>query len=193
MHIDPKILALTVVVVLLLIGVVAVILQRRKAALRRRFGPEYDRTVRQRGSEREAQALLQEREQRVEKFHIRQLDAIQRQQYADRWRTVQSRFVDDPKGAVIEADDAVISLMGARGYPMADFEQRAADLSVDHPHVVENYRAAHVIAVRHRQGQATTEDLRQAMIYYRSLFEDLLDGRRPGAVGKPGAIRREVA
>ncbi|MGB8889645.1 MAG: hypothetical protein WCC87_23175 [Candidatus Korobacteraceae bacterium] len=193
MHIDPKILALIVVVVLLLVAVFAAMLQRRKAALRRRFGPEYDRTVRQRGSEREAQALLQEREQRVEKFHIRQLDAIQRQQYADRWRTVQSRFVDDPKGAVIDADDAVISLMGARGYPMADFEQRAADLSVDHPHVVENYRAAHVIALRHRQGQATTEDLRQAMIYYRSLFEDLLDGHRLGAIGKPEAIRREVA
>jgi hypothetical protein len=187
MQVDPKIVGLIVVVVVVLIAVIAVILQRRKAALRQRFGPEYDRTVRERGSEREAQTLLQKREQRVEKFHIRQLDATQRQQYADRWRVVQSRFVDDPKGAVIDADDAVVSLMGARGYPMADFEQRAADLSVDHPHVVENYRAAHDIALRHRQGQASTEDLRQAMIYYRSLFEDLLDGRRPGA------IRREVA
>lgn len=187
MQVDPKIVGLIVAVVVVLIAVIAVILQRRKAALRQRFGPEYDRTVRERGSEREAQTLLQKREQRVEKFHIRQLDATQRQQYADRWRVVQSRFVDDPKGAVIDADDAVVSLMGARGYPMADFEQRAADLSVDHPHVVENYRAAHDIALRHRQGRASTEDLRQAMIYYRSLFEDLLDGRRPGA------LRREVA
>jgi hypothetical protein len=187
MQVDPKIVGLIVVVVVVLIAVIAVILQRRKAALRQRFGPEYDRTVRERGSEREAQTLLQKREQRVEKFHIRQLDATQRQQYADRWRVVQSRFVDDPRVAVIDADDAVVSLMGTRGYPIADFEQRAADLSVDHPHVVENYRAAHDIALRHRQGQASTEDLRQAMIYYRSLFEDLLDGRRPGA------IRREVA
>ncbi len=186
MHVDPKILGLVVVVILALVAVVGVMMQRRRAALRQRFGPEYERTVRARGSEREAQALLQEREKRVEKFHIRNLDTAQRQQYADRWRTVQSRFVDDPRGAVIDADDAVVSLMGARGYPMADFEQRAADLSVDHPHVVENYRAAHEIAVRHRQGRATTEDLRQAMIYYRSLFEDLLDGRRPGAI-------REVA
>ena len=99
---------------------------------------------------------------------------------------MQSRFVDDPRGAVTEADDSVITLMKTRGYPMADFEQRAADLSVDHPHVVSNYRAAHEIAMRHRQGQASTEDLRQAMIHYRSLFEDLLNGVKPEA-------NREVA
>ena len=187
MQVDPKILGLIVVAIVVIVVVIAVAMaQRRKAALRQRFGGEYERAVQERGSEREAQALLHEREKRVEKFHIRDLDDAERQRYANRWRVVQSRFVDDPRLAVIDADDTVASLMGVRGYPMADFEQRAADLSVDHAHVVDNYRAAHEIAVRHRQGQATTEDLRQAMIYYRSLFEDLLDGRRPGAI-------REVA
>jgi hypothetical protein len=187
MQVDPKVLALVVIAILALVAIIVVVTrQRRKAALRSRFGPEYERAIRERGSEREAQAVLEQREKRVEKFRIRNLDASERQQYADRWRTVQSRFVDDPRGAVIDADETVASLMGARGYPMADFEQRAADLSVDHPRVVDNYRAAHDIAVRHRKGQASTEDLRQAMIYYRSLFEDLLDGHKPGEV-------REVA
>jgi hypothetical protein len=186
MQVDPKILGLIVVAVLVIAGLAVFAMQRRKAALRQRFGPEYERTVRERGSEREAQAMLQQRQKRVEKFHIRKLDAVEQQQYAERWRMVQSRFVDDPRGTVIDADDTVASLMGARGYPMGDFEQRAADLSVDHSHVVDNYRAAHEIAVRHRQGQASTEDLRQAMIYYRSLFEDLLEGRKPDSI-------REVA
>ena len=187
MQMDPKMIVLIAVAIVVIVVVIAVALaQRRKAALRQRFGGEYERAVRERGSEREAQALLQEREKRVEKFRIRQLDPAERQRYAERWHMVQSRFVDDPRGAVIDADDTVASLMGARGYPMADFEQRAADLSVDHAHVVDNYRAAHEIAVRHRQGQASTEDLRQAMIYYRSLFEDLLDGRKPSGI-------REVA
>jgi hypothetical protein len=187
MQVDPKILAVIVVAIAVIIIIaVALAMQRRKAALRRRFGPEYDRIARERGSEREAQNLLAEREKRVEKFHIRDLDAAERRRYAERWRQVQARFVDDSAGAVTDADEAVASLMGARGYPMADFEQRAADLSVDHPQVVENYRAAHAIAVRRQQGTATTEDLRQAMIYYRSLFEDLLGERSPGSV-------REVA
>jgi hypothetical protein len=179
MQVDPKIVAIVVVLVAVIAVIAVLMAQRRKtSALRQRFGGEYDRTIRERGSEREAQAVLQQREKRVEKFNIRPLDSTERQRYAERWRIVQSGFVDDPKAAVIDADETVAALMGARGYPMADFEQRAADLSVDHPHVVNNYRAAHEIAVRHRQGQAGTEDLRQAMIYYRSLFEDLLDGRK---------------
>jgi hypothetical protein len=187
MQMDPKIIGLAVIVILALIAVALIVVnKRKKEALRQRFGTEYDRTVRERGSERAAQAVLLERQKRVEKFHIRHLDPAERQQYADRWQLVQSRFVDDPRGAVIEADDTVASLMGARGYPMSDFEQRAADLSVDYPHVVSNYRAAHLIAARQRQGQVSTEDLRQAMIHYRSLFEDLLDGRKPEAI-------REVA
>ena len=180
MNIDPKILGLIVgAVVVVAIIAILLVMQRRKAALRQRFGPEYDRTVRERGSERAAQTALAERERRVEKFRIRDLDPTERQHFEQRWRSVQSQFVDDPRGAVIEADEAVSSLMGTRGYPMADFDQRAADLSVDHPHVVENYRAARAISVRHKKGEASTEDLRQAMIHYRSLFEELLSGRQP--------------
>lgn len=183
---DPKIIVLVVVAILVIVAIAVVAMQRRKAALRQRFGSEYERAVKEEGSERRAQTLLEQRAKRVDKFHIRRLDAAERDQYAERWRMVQSRFVDDPKDAVVEADETVSSLMGAVGYPMADFEQRAADLSVDHAQVVDNYRAAHEIALLHRKGQASTEDLRQAMIYYRSLFEELLNGRKSDAV-------REVA
>jgi hypothetical protein len=189
MHTNTTLLVVIIVIALIVIAVAVLLVQkRRRGELRQRFGKEYDRAVRERGSEREAQAALERREKRVARFNIRHLSAVERDRYAEQWRAVQSRFVDDPQGAVIEADDTVMSLMVAEGYPMATFEQRAADLSVDHPHVVENYRAAHDIAARHRQGRANTEDLRQAMIYYRSLFEDLLDGRKPGA-----ATKREVA
>lgn len=123
---------------------------------------------------------------RVEKFPIRELAVDERERFVTEWRVVQSRFVDDPKGAVREADELVSRLMQARGYPMSDFEQRAADISVDHPRVVDNYRAAHMIALRHRKGEATTEDLRSAIIYYRSLFDELLQT-------KPAGEKREVA
>ena len=178
MNVDPKILGLIVAAVIVVVAVIAfAMVQRRKAAIRERFGPEYVRTVKERGSEREAQVLLAEREKRVSKFNIRDLSREERIGHEQRWHTVQSQFVDDPRGAVIEADDALVALMGAKGYPMADFDQRAADLSVDHPQIVQNYRAAREISIRHRQGQASTEDLRQAMIHYRSLFDELLTGR----------------
>lgn len=186
MNVDPKVIAVIVAVIVAIAVIAIVVMQRRKAALRERFGPEYERTVRERGSERAAQTMLAEREKRVEKFKIRDLDPAERQKFDARWRQVQSQFVDDPKAAVNEADDSLAALMGARGYPMADFDQRAADLSVDHPHVVQNYRAARDITMLHRKGQASTEDLRQAMIYYRSLFEELLNGRKPSGT-------REVA
>jgi hypothetical protein len=178
-NIDPTILAI-IVGVIVVVAIAAIwAMSRRKAALRERFGPEYDRAVRERGSERAAQNALAEREKRVDKFKIRDLDPTEREGFEQRWHGVQSRFVDDPKGAVIEADDNVQLLMATRGYPMSDFDQRAADLSVDHPRVVEHYRLAHNISLRHRRGEASTEDLRQAMIHYRSLFEELLNGRRP--------------
>jgi hypothetical protein len=187
MQMDPTLIAVMVIAVVVVVALVIVIqARRRKMVLQKRFGNEYDRTVRERRSERDALAELENRQKRVEKFNIRALGAAERNRYSEQWRAVQSRFVDDPKSAVIGADDTVAALMETRGYPMADFEQRAADLSVDHSQVVENYRAAHEIAGRQRQGRATTEDLRQAMIYYRSLFEELLDGRQPGKV-------REVA
>lgn len=187
MHSDPTTI-LAIVFLIAAIVVVAYLLTRRNKtlALQRRFGKEYERTVSERGSEREAQAVLEQRQKRVAQFNIRKLSAAERDRYAEAWRGVQSRFVDDPKGAVIEADDTVVSLMRAEGYPTTEFAQRAEDLSVDHPNVVQNYRAAHDIAVQHREGRATTEDLRQAMIYYRSLFEELLNGRKPEGV-------REVA
>lgn len=187
MHSNPTTIV-AIVVVIAAIVVAALLLSRRNKtlALQRRFGKEYERTVTERGSEREAQAVLEQRQKRVSHFNIRKLSPGERDRYTEAWRVVQSRFVDDPKGAVIEADDTVISVMEAQGYPMSDFAQRAADLSVDHPNVVQNYRAGHEIAVRHREGRANTEDLRQAMIYYRSLFEELLNGRKPDGV-------REVA
>jgi hypothetical protein len=117
---------------------------------------------------------LEDREKRVEKLKIRDLDPIEHQRFSNQWESVQSRFVDSPKGAVTEADDLVSSLMKARGYPVSDFDQRAADISVDHPRVVENYRSAHEIALRPGKHEATTEDLRTAMIHYRSLFEELV-------------------
>jgi len=144
------------------------------AGLRQKFGPEYERAVREHGSERKAEAKLADRQERVEKLHIRDLDPMERERFSKQWVSVQSRFVDSPKGAVAEADDLVSSLMKARGYPVSDFDQRAADISVDHPRVVENYRSAHAIALRVGKDAATTEDLRTAMIHYRSLFEDLV-------------------
>ncbi len=185
-NIDPKILALIVIgIIAVLLIIWAVVRRQRTAKLRERFGPEYDRIAMESGP-RKAEATLLEREKRVEKFNIRPLPSDQRELFITEWRNVQARFVDDPKGAVGLADQLVDRVMGARGYPVAEFEQRAADISVTHPNVVSNYRAAHQIALRHQQGQATTEDLRQAMIYYRSLFDDLLEP-------VPAGSRREVA
>jgi FtsZ-interacting cell division protein ZipA len=150
--------------------------QRRSTRLRQRFGPEYDRVVRQEGDQRKAEGLLEFRAKRRERLPIRPLEGTQRDAFADRWIAVQSHFVDDPKGAVTDADRLISEVMAARGYPMSDFDQRAADISVDHPQVVENYRAAHNIALRHGRGEASTEDLRKAMVHYRSLYEQLLEG-----------------
>ena len=148
--------------------------RRTTAGLRQKFGSEYDRAVVAHGSERKAESKLEDRAKRVEKLKIRDLDPMERERYSKQWEAVQSRFVDSPKGAVAEADDLVSSVMKTRGYPVSDFEQRAADISVDHPRVVENYRSAHKIALRLGKDQTTTEDLRTAMIHYRSLFDELV-------------------
>jgi len=179
---DPRLIALVVIVVLVV--VVAIVLYERKRknttlGLKNRFGPEYDRAVKQHGSERKAEAKLADREIRVDLLKIRDLDMVERERYLTEWQTVQSRFVDYPKGAVTEADELVSSLMQARGYPVADFDQRAADVSVDHPRVVENYRSAHAIALRLGRGEANTEELRTAMIHYRSLFDELAQVQTP--------------
>jgi hypothetical protein len=179
---DPKLIALAVVVVLIIVVGVAFYMRKRKhttAELRDRFGPEYDRAVKQHGSERKAEAKLTDRETRVEMLKIRELDVTERERYLAQWKAVQSRFVDYPKGAVTEADELVCSLMQTRGYPVTDFEQRAADISVDHPRVVENYRSAHAVALQLGKGEASTEDLRTAMIHYRSLFDELVQVQIP--------------
>ena len=177
---DPKLIAYTVAALLVIVVAVALYVRKRKhttAELHQRFGPEYDRVVRQHGSERKAEAKLADRETRVEMLKIRDLDLAEREGYLSRWQAVQSRFVDYPKGAVTEADELVCSLMQTRGYPVTDFDQRAADVSVDHPRVVENYRSAHDIALRLGRGEASTEDLRTAMIHYRSLFDELVQAQ----------------
>jgi hypothetical protein len=166
------------VVVVAVIGFI-LIRKRRSQQLRERFGPEYDRVLKKEGEVRAAEGVLEMRAKRRAKFEIHPLPADTRADLAERWRVVQSQFVDDPKGSVSRADQLVIELMAARGYPMADFDQRAADISVDHPVVVQNYRAAHEIALRHARGQASTEDMRKAMVHYRSLFEELLSDSIP--------------
>ncbi len=151
--------------------------RRRVQRVRTQFGPEYDRVYKEEGNARRAAAVLEKRAERIEKLHIRPLSERERTDYAEAWRIDQAGFVDDPPTAVERADELVIRVMKAKGYPMADFEQRVADISVEHSRAVENYRLAHRVAVMSKQGQANTEDLRQAMKHYRALFEDLLDQR----------------
>jgi hypothetical protein len=177
---DPKLIVLAAVVILIIAGAAWLYMRKRRgttADLRKKFGPEYDRAVLVHGAGRKAESKLEDREKRVDKLNLRDLDSTEHERFSKRWESVQSRFVDSPKGAVAEADDLVSSVMKARGYPVSDFDQRAADISVDHPRVVENYRSAHAIALRVGKDQATTEELRNAMIHYRSLFEELVQLR----------------
>jgi len=165
-------------VVVLVAGVTAFLWHRKRRTerLRTQFGgAEYARAVEKGGTRRHGEAGLEERAQRVEGFHVRPLAASDRAHFVESWRGVQARFVDGPAGAVTEADHLLRDVMSTRGYPVSDFEQRAADISVDHPMVLENYRAAHEIALRQTRGQATTEDLRQAMVHYRTLFDELVN------------------
>jgi hypothetical protein len=185
-----------VLIAIILIGaIVWITLSRvRSQRLRQRFGPEYERTIRSEGNVRKAEAALEARAQRVAKLHIRPLNSTDAQRFDAAWRAVQSRFVDDPRGAVTEADRLVGEVMATRGYPVGDFEQRVADVSVDHPDVVMNYRAAREIASQHAEGKATTEDLRQAMVHYRALFRDLLetvDAQSPEPIHHEHAARRQ--
>jgi len=148
---------------------------RRREHLQDRFGPEYDRAVSDQGSTREAEAELERREEKRRRLQIVPLDADARDRYLGEWREIQSRFVDEPSAALGEADRLVTRVMQDRGYPMDKFEQRAADISVDHPHVVEHYRAAHAVYVANDGDEASTEDLRQGVVHYRALFEELLE------------------
>lgn len=175
-----QLMIVVVVIAFLVIAITAYLAMRRRRSLmlRERFGPEYDRVVRREGDVRKGEGVLEFRQKRRERFELRTLSPVDRSSFEQRWNEVQARFVDDPKGAVTVADSLVMEVMQARGYPVGDFEQRAADISVDHPLVVENYRSAHDIALRHNRGQASTEDLRKAMVHYRTLFQELLETNR---------------
>jgi hypothetical protein len=155
------------------------LMQRRKSEhLKTRFGPEYDRAVKETGDKRKAESELHEREKRVKSLDLRPLKHADRDRFTGEWRRVQAEFVDDPESSIRKADILLQDVMAARGYPVENFEQVAADVSVDHPSVVQNYRRGHDIAVRHQRGEANTEDLRQAMIHYRGLFDELVADER---------------
>jgi hypothetical protein len=169
--------------------------KKRSERLQFRFGPEYDRALSEHHDQGEAERDLKERADRVEQLNIRRLDRDERNRFAERWRQVQAQFVDGPNRATDEADELVGEVMAARGYPVGDFEQRAADVSVNHPRVVEHYRVAHMIALRNARGDADTEQLRQALVHFRALFEDLLEvdeAEHPISSGHPERAERAV-
>src|SRR5580658_3604000 len=170
------------VVVIALLALAAWVFSRKKKQsdrLQQRFGAEYGRTVGELGGRTKAEAELKAREKRVEDLTITPLAPAEAARFTQAWNALQSRFVDNPKGVVVQADQLVRELMLKRGYPMGDFERRAADISVDHPAVVETYRAAQAIAVRDQRGEADTEELRKAVVHYRALFDELLEVRVP--------------
>jgi predicted nucleic acid-binding protein len=184
-----------VAVLVVAVVVLAVLLMRsrRSQRLQEEFGPEYDRAVEERGDRRQAEAELAERRERREQLDIRPLDPSARERYAERWQAAQRRFVEHPAQAVGEADSLVSAVMSERGYPVSEeFEQRAADISVDHPVVVEHYRAAHEISLRTTAGDASTEDLRQAMVHFRALFDELL-GREERFDREPTHATKEMS
>jgi hypothetical protein len=169
-------LIFAVLLIALGIAVVLFVMQKQRSAkLKQRFGPEYDRAVMDFGGRTRAEAELLKREQRVARLKIVSLTPADAARFSQAWSTLQGRFIDSPKGVVVEADQLVRELMEKRGYPMGDFERRAADISVDYPGVVSNYRAAQVIATRDASGEADTEELRKAVIHYRTLFDELLE------------------
>ena len=168
-------IVIAVVAAIVVLGVVwGATRSRRTRSLQERFGSEYDRTVEHTGGRREAERELKEREERHEELDLRPLTPAARERYMQEWQVTQSRFVDDPSGAVAEADALVQRVMKDRGYPVEDFERRAADISVDHPDLVEKYRTAHGVAQASERGEASTEDLRHSVRHYRALFEELL-------------------
>ena len=172
---DTWIWALIAVAVIVIAVVLWLALtKRRTTALRGQFGPEYDRTVQQTDSRREAEADLSARRERREQLDIRPLTTAAQERYSSQWQQVQSQFVDQPAVSLGQAGELVLQVMRERGYPMDDFEQRAADISVDHPEMVEHYRAGQAVSKGAASGDATTEDMRQGLVHYRALFEELL-------------------
>lgn len=169
-----------VLIALVVVAVIAVVVwqalaRRRTGRLQQQFGPEYERALGTTDSKQEAEAELQAREERRRQLEVRPLPQASRDRYLQNWQSVQAQFVDDPRGAVASADSLIQSVMAERGYPIEDFDQRAADISVDHPQVVENYRQGHRLAQASAEGSDSTEDLRQAMRHYRALFDELVE------------------
>jgi hypothetical protein len=171
------VLIAAVVVLVIVSALLGLVFSRRRHSqqLHEKFGPEYDHTVQTLGNEKKAQTELDERQKHVKALEIRSLSAIERERYLADWTAVQSKFVDEPGQAIVDADHLIMEVMQIRAYPVSDFDQRAADISVNYPTLVTNYRAARQIAIKNEQHQADTEELRQALIYYRSLFEELLE------------------
>jgi hypothetical protein len=188
---DTNLIAIVAVVVLLLV-VAGVLLSRRRRTetLREQFGPEYHHAVNEMGSPSKAEAELLARQKRVKKLDIVPLSPADADRFTRDWRAVQTRFVDSPQGALFEADQLVRELMLKRGYPMGDFDSRAADISVDHPAVVDHYRSAHDIVLRDQRGEADTEALRQAIVHYRALFGELLEVASPAAAAREAERER---
>jgi hypothetical protein len=180
--------------ILIVIGAVALVAliawtvfsRQRSARLRQQFGPEYERTLTERGDRRQAESDLAARRKRRAELDLRPLDASARRRYVEGWRDVQVRFVDTPGQAVADADGLVTEVMRERGYPVEDFEERASIVSVDHPDIVHEYRAAHGISMANDNGRASTEDLREAMLHYRSLFDELLSVGQVEEVSETG-------
>ncbi len=169
---------IAIVLLLVILGAILGLVfarRRRSEQLKDQFGSEYDHTVETMGDEKKAQTELNERQKHVEALDIRPLSVSERERYLADWTAVQSKFVDDPGQAIVDADRLIIEVMQLRAYPVSDFEQRAADISVNYPDLVSNYRAAREIAIKNKQNLADTEELRQAMVYYKSLFEELLE------------------
>ena len=183
---DPQAWIVGAIVVLVLIGVAWLVTrQQQSRRLRQRFGPEYERVVAERGDRARAESELRAREKRVERLNILPLSAADAAKFGQEWSVLQSRFVDNPRGVVMQADRLVRDLMIKRGYPMEDFEHRTADISVHHPTVVQTYRLARAIAVRDQRGEASTEDLRKAVVYFRTLFDELLEVHAPARDAAP--------
>jgi FtsZ-interacting cell division protein ZipA len=185
-----------ILIVVAAVAIVALVVfgmmkRKRTKQLQGQFGPEYDRTIEAAESKKDAESELAARRDRREQLEIRPLSSAARERYVDQWQTVQAQFVDNPNAAVASADQLIQSVMGDRGYPVKDFDTRAADISVDHPQVVENYREGHRLSQKSADGDGSTEDLRQAMRHYRALFDELVEtdsdqpvtrGRDDGAV-----------
>jgi hypothetical protein len=178
-------LLVAIIVIVVVVLALAWFLMRRQRTdrLRKQFGPEYERAVSESGSRQAAEAELEDRRTRREKLEIVALEPAARDRYLEQWRLVQAQFVDSPTEATRAADRLINEVMRDRGYPVEDFEQRAADISVDHPQVVDDYRAAHAVAEVNERSEAGTEDLRQALVHYRSLFEELLETHGAAAIG----------